>query len=218
MDTPYSLVRLEEVDSTQDVARNRYQGVPLLVVADRQTSGRGRSGSGWVNAPQAAAISLCFSPPSHPLTTIPLTAGVAAAEVTGAKLKWPNDLILDGSKVGGILSETSGDLVVVGLGLNIWWPDPPAGVGAIRSARAEGDEAGRLGEDWARAFLRLLERPEWPWNRYERLCLTLGQEITWEPSGQGRAISIDDDGALLVETPDRVTRLTSGAVSHVRSA
>lgn len=218
MDTPYSLVRLEEVDSTQDVARSRYQGVPLLVVADRQTSGRGRSGSGWVNAPQAAAISLCFSPPSHPLTTIPLTAGVAAAEVTGAKLKWPNDLILDGSKVGGILSETSGDLVVVGLGLNIWWPDPPAGVAAIRSARAEGDEAGRLAVAWARGFLGLLSSAVWPRDRYLRLCLTVGQAVTWDPAGRGRATSVDGDGALLVETADRVTRLTSGAVSHVRSA
>lgn len=216
MDTPYSLVRLEEVESTQDEARRRFDGTPVLVIADRQSAGRGRSGAGWVNAPQAAAISLCFSLPAQPLTTIPLTAGVAAAEVIGSTLKWPNDLERGGRKLGGILSETSGGVVVVGLGLNIWWPDPPDGIGSLSSEPPEGDEAARLGEGWAQGFLRLLEDPTWPRDRYDKLCLTVGQEIAWEPSGRGRATSIDGDGALLVETTDGMTRLTSGTVSHIR--
>ncbi len=217
MDTPYSLVRLDEVDSTQDVARAQFVGRPLLVVADRQTAGRGRSGAGWVNAPEAAAISLAFEKPSHAITTISLTAGVAAADEIGCRLKWPNDLILGDRKVGGILSEASGDVVVVGLGLNLWWPDPPAAIGALYSERPVGDEAGRLADGWARWLLELLDAPAWPRDRYLRLCLTVGQEIAWDPEGRGRAVSVDDDGALVVDTPDGVARLTSGAVRHLRS-
>jgi BirA family biotin operon repressor/biotin-[acetyl-CoA-carboxylase] ligase len=134
----------------------------LVLVADQQTSGRGRMGRSWVSPPGAG---LMFSFLLRPRVQagrqgwIPLLTGVAVAAavdgVTGirAKLKWPNDvLIIDGktpggrmawAKLGGILAETTGDAVVVGIGLNVSTerdelPEPGPGGLPATSLRAVG--------------------------------------------------------------------------------
>src|SRR5680860_1087300 len=100
MATRYALITLDEATSTQDEARTRYRGGPLLVVTGHQTAGRGRSGRRWENAPRAMAASCAFAPdwPRAAWPRLSLVAGLAARDVFDFDLKWPNDLIADGRK------------------------------------------------------------------------------------------------------------------------
>ncbi|HEX2420430.1 MAG TPA: biotin--[acetyl-CoA-carboxylase] ligase, partial [Acidimicrobiia bacterium] len=130
MTTPYSVHVFDEVTSTQDVARQTFRERPVVVIASRQTSGRGREGTAWQNAPRALAMTAAFGLGWSPHWSLAsLVAGLSAATVLGPQvgLKWPNDLLIGEGKVGGILVEVTGETVAVGCGLNLWWPDPPAG-------------------------------------------------------------------------------------------
>ena len=224
MDTPYSLLVVDEVPSTQDLARSRLTPQrPAIVIAHAQTAGRGRSGAAWETAPRALAVSVAFTPdwPRDAWTVIPLCAGVAARRVLGDSvgLKWPNDVMVDDRKIGGILVEASDDTVVAGMGLNLFWPEPPSGAAALFSADPGRDRGPELGERWAAELLGIVGEPveRWPRVEYRRACVTLGRDITWEPSGAGKALDVAVDGSLLVRLPDgETTALSSGAVRHVR--
>src|SRR5690606_11418591 len=255
VDTPYSLEVHEVVPSTQDLARagarpgrpavvvahrqSHGRGRPAprrmtaprgiavwraVVVARRQSDGRGRSGAGWMAAPRGMAVPVGFVTdwPQPAMARIPLVAGVAARRVLGesVSLKWPNDVLRAGRKVGGILVEGSESTVVAGMGLNLYWPDPPTGVGALFDRDPGAEEGPLLAERWARELLALVRvgPGEWPRDEYLAACETIGQEVTWEPDGAGRAVGIGADGALLVETPGAQIELRSGEVRHVRRA
>jgi BirA family biotin operon repressor/biotin-[acetyl-CoA-carboxylase] ligase len=223
MATPYSLQVYDEVTSTQDIAAAALVDQPILVVAGRQRAGRGRSQRTWESAPRAMAASLAMRPTwdlgSWPL--IPLVAGLAAADILegDVTLKWPNDLLVGEDKVGGILVEGSGGVLVVGCGLNLWWPDPPAGSGALSI-----DDPGRqavvdTARAWAeRLLLRMAGSPDdWGRSRYLELSATVGRQVSWEPTGQGKAIDIGDDGSLVVETELGIQRLIAGEIRHLRA-
>jgi BirA family transcriptional regulator, biotin operon repressor / biotin---[acetyl-CoA-carboxylase] ligase len=129
-------LELEEVASTQDVATDHLRSgreVPGLVIARRQTQGRGRFGRTWQSTEgESLTVSLVMNAyADHPK---PYLLGMAiAAAVAGAlhlRLRWPNDLHLSGKKVGGVLTEivTAADgtkVPVVGLGLNLNQPSMP---------------------------------------------------------------------------------------------
>ncbi len=224
MATPYETLILDRTTSTQDEVWSRFESTPLLVVAGLQTRGRGRSGSRWSNAPRALAASLGvrphWPPSSWPLLT--LVAGVAALRALGdpgrdMTLKWPNDVMRGPLKLGGLLTEASGDTVVAGWGANLFWPDAPAGTGALFDSDP-GPEAGvEIAERWVEEFLPLLagEPVDWPGEEYRRRCSTLGRAITWVPDGSGTAVGISPDGGLVVETDTGLRTLTSGAVSEL---
>ena len=223
MATPYSLQVFDEVTSTQDVAAAALDDCPVLVVSGRQTAGRGRTRRSWDSAPRAMAASLAFRPEWDtgfwPL--IPLVAGLAAADVVGGDvcLKWPNDLLLEGNKVGGILVEGSGEVLVAGCGLNLWWPDAPLGVGGLWSADPGPDAAVATATGWVDHFLKRLGSGPRNWGRaeYLRRSATVGRRLTWDPGGEGTAVDVDEPGALLVETTAGIHRLVSGEVRHVRT-
>ncbi len=215
-------VRLDEVGSTQDEARTRFDGTPVLVLAQRQNRGRGRHGRVWISATRSLAASLAFSPP-WPADTwgrLSLVAGLAGSSVLpGApRLKWPNDLVTGQGKVGGILVEASGGLVVAGIGANLHWPDPPEGSAALLDDDPGPDLGEEIGAAWSTEVLRRVESGPERWGRaeYVAVCTTLGRDITWEPEGQGRAFDIAEDGALLVETSRGVVSLVATEVTHVR--
>src|SRR3989442_9960141 len=112
------VVRLGTVTSTQDIARDLPIG--SVVMADPQAAGRGRLSHQWeTRAGTALLVSFVLEP--NPLLS--LAAGVAAAEACGpgVRLKWPNDLLLDGRKVGGILVEASAAKAICGIGINLTW-------------------------------------------------------------------------------------------------
>jgi len=91
-----------------------------VVVAEHQTAGRGRLGRRW-EAPPGCALLASWVMPAHDLA--PFAAGVAAAGACGGavRLKWPNDLLLDGRKLGGIPGRADGHKCVVGTGINLRW-------------------------------------------------------------------------------------------------
>lgn len=225
MDTPYSVKVLDEVTSTQDMARGEAKyGKAVVVIANRQTRGRGRSGTEWVTAPRAVAVSAAWpwGWERDRWSLIPLVAGVAARRALGEEtgLKWPNDVVVGDEKVAGILVETSDDLIVTGLGVNLYWPDPPPNSAGLYGTDP-GPRAGpELALEWAESVWEMMETgPEaWPGDEYRAACVTLGSEVAWEPQGRGRATDVGPDGSLRVLLSDgRTTSLTSGAVRHLRS-
>lgn len=197
----------------------------MLVTAQRQERGRGRTGTGWINADRAVAASLAFAAPDTArLGTLPLVAGLAmrsALERAGSHvmLKWPNDLMDEaGVKVGGVLSESDGDVVVIGAGVNLYFEHPPAGMAACFSADPGGEIVGTVAANWAEALLDAVASDE-PWDRtaYREASMLLGSPITWD-GGSGTAVDISDDGALVVAVGTDRIELHSGSVRLVRRA
>lgn len=134
----FALEALTECSSTSTLLLERArQGAPSgsLLVADRQTAGRGRRGRSWLSTPEAGlTFSLLwrFDGAVSRLAGLSLAVGVAVARalqssgVSGVGLKWPNDILLDGGKVGGILVELEAAagsmLAVIGIGINLQLP------------------------------------------------------------------------------------------------
>lgn len=118
----------ETASTNDDVAALAQAGAPegLWLRAERQTAGRGRQGRDWVSPPGNlyASTLVRLHPGDPPAPSLALVAAVAlaeAAEAFGAhpRIKWPNDLLVDGAKLSGILLERAGEAVVVGLGVNL---------------------------------------------------------------------------------------------------
>ncbi len=228
MDTPYVIVERDTVPSTQDLATEEFvrRGAPVLVVAAAQESGRGRGGRPWWNADRAMAASFAFSPPwsvdDWPL--LPLVAALAArdaiAATTGVQvaLKWPNDLMVDGLKVGGILVEGTDHRVAVGMGLDLWWKEAPEGAGALFGDDPGPDVGREIAVRWVDRFLQRLARParDWGHDEYRSVCTTVGREVEWD-DGRGRAVDIAPGGGLVIETADGLVEVMAGGV-RVRPA
>jgi BirA family transcriptional regulator, biotin operon repressor / biotin---[acetyl-CoA-carboxylase] ligase len=221
MATSFTTVHLDATASTQDDARRLFGDEPVLVTAASQSAGRGRSGAKWVDADRSLAASLAFRPgwPPDLWSLISLVAGLAALDALGdVRLKWPNDVVYGKDKVAGILSESDGEVAVVGIGVNLWWSKPIAGAAGLWNEDRGAEVARSLASAWAGRLLdRLGADPnDWGCDEYQSHCVTIGEEIAWEPTGTGRAVGIDDRGRLQVETTDGLISLDSGAVRQVR--
>ncbi len=195
---------------------------------DFQTAGRGRLDRRW-DAPRGAnlLVSVLFRDiPAHPheLTRrVTLAALVAVDRVGGvrATLKWPNDILVDGAKLAGVLAQSgssgsSGDgpFVVVGLGLNVGW----APAGAARLPTGIGPR--RVLHELLTAFDRL---PDDITALYREHLSTVGQRVRVELGGGrtvvGRAIDVEADGRLVVLDDCAIThRIDTGDVVHLRPA
>ena len=198
------VLRLDGVTSTQDVARDMPIG--SVVIADHQTAGRGRLERRW-DAPPGTALLVSFV--LRPAPLLSLAAGVAAAEACGpeVRLKWPNDLLLDGRKLGGILVETTPRKAICGIGINL----SSAPEGAARLDRPRDDVFARLEaeiERWTRAPDEAVLR------RWRELSATLGRRVRVEVGGrtaEGLAEDIGPRGELVVNGEPFV----AGSVTHL---
>lgn len=217
MATPYLQIRRETVASTQDLALAELRDLPVAVIAAGQTEGRGRLGSEWITAPRALAVSLAFHQDPAETRPLSLMAGMAATRALGSEvgLKWPNDLMVGAGKAGGILVEISEGSVAVGLGLNLWWPDPPQGTSALFEAEPPSGAHAGIGALWVAEMMQLVDSEGWPLDEYGTRCVTLGRDITWEPDGSGRAVDVDEMGRLVVDVGGRLVQLSAGAVRHI---
>jgi BirA family biotin operon repressor/biotin-[acetyl-CoA-carboxylase] ligase len=223
------MLERERVVSTQDEARALMAETDrwALVVASSQSGGRGRGGTQWLDADRAIALSVAFTPdwPTEAWGPIPLIAGLAMREAllqtfgVTVTLKWPNDLMTDQGKVGGILSEADDGSLAVGCGVNLYWSAPTIEGAAGLLPTDPGPESN---VPLARLFADLLfsaidsDPSLWDRDAYEASCSTLGEEIEWGPSGRGLAVGIAVDGGLIVETDAGTTALRSGSVHQVR--
>jgi BirA family biotin operon repressor/biotin-[acetyl-CoA-carboxylase] ligase len=232
-------VRWEEVTgSTNDTAALlAREGAPewTLVGARHQTAGRGRLGRTWRDGPGGALmVSLVLRPAIAPAEAglLPLLTGAALAEATldaagiRARCKWPNDLLVDGSKVGGVLMESAltgdrVDHVIVGLGVNLV---PPAGMEGALGLGPGVDPFALLA-----AFLRRFRdgySPALPGfaeavvARWAAVAATPGRTVrvlTDDGSAvEGVALGVDDHGALVVRAQGRTRTFASGDVIHLR--
>ena len=123
--TPY--LYAEQTGSTQNILRDGDHPHGAVAVAEHQTAGRGRSGRVWEDEPSRALLcSVLLQPPGGaPLPQLSLVVGLAVAAAVEAtagaetRLKWPNDVLVDGLKVAGILLEAAGGRVACGIGINV---------------------------------------------------------------------------------------------------
>jgi len=212
------------VDST-NVKAKELKKPGVLVIAERQTAGRGRFGRTWVSEPGGLYFSLTL-PRSLRIEDIPkltLTAGVAVAEAVGGRLKWTNDVLIDGKKVCGILCELTGEvenpLIIVGIGINVNNPAPKE-FNAISLKDVHGKQLnrsevlGRVLRSFAK-YYRMLTGGDWAKirERWKELSDTLGKDVVVRVAGReykGKAIDIDEDGALLLEKDGKIVRIYSG--------
>ncbi len=232
----------ESIDSTNSyLLAEARTGAPegTVAVADHQRAGRGRLDRRWESPPGASLLtSILFRPDLDPAelhlcsAAVALAASAACRQVAGVSplLKWPNDLMVGQAKLAGVLAEAefagATCAVVVGIGLNVAWPGPPAVRGTclndLRAAPVERHEL--LGALLHALAPRrgLLDHPD---GRRElaaemrRRCATLGQHIRVELAAEsisGIADEIDDAGRLVVETPAGPRTVTAGDVVHVR--
>ncbi len=238
------VIYVEETDSTNRQAadlgeKGGEEGTVLI--ADRQSAGKGRLGRSWASpAGVNLYASVLLRPPLPPhraaqLTFFPAVAVARAiTEVSGlsARVKWPNDILLGGRKVAGLLNEMRAEaerihFIVLGIGVNLnmrrdQFPSDlryPATSVALET----GSPVNRLA--FTRALLRHLDRlyddyllrgvapvlREW-----ESLCDLMGEKVAVDLSGRslvGTATGLDDDGALLLRLSDgRVERVLAGDV------
>jgi len=226
------IVRLESVDSTQRyasllVAQGAADGT--AVVAETQTAGRGRRGRVWRDTPGASlllSIILRTSLPAARVATLSLAAGVAVAEaliaVSGveARLKWPNDVLVGGRKIAGVLLERQSDVVILGIGINVSHASVPEEL--VEHATSIAGEGGRADRQAVLATLldgiagwrRRLEREGFDpvRARWTALAGMLGRRITVD-GVVGTALGLDGDGALLMDTDAGTTRILAGDVA-----
>jgi len=119
-----SAMVLEETPSTQDAPETRTAPPGSFVTAWRQTSGRGRFGRHWIDTGDQG-IATTFVIEAQPAERLALVGAVAAAEAAESALrapvgiKWPNDIVIGGRKLAGVLIERSGGRVLMGIGLNV---------------------------------------------------------------------------------------------------
>ena len=231
---------MPSVGSTNDVALERASTTGLVVVADEQTSGRGRRGHTWFSpAGSGLYVSVVLAPqtarfdPQRATMLTTIAAGVAVAEgleaASGLRVdvKWPNDLFALRRKLAGILAEASVDAgVVVGYGVNLSAAAVP---GDLR------DRATSLESELGRAVDRapvLVETLVALDRRYDDLLEgrfdaildawrirapnATGARVAWTSGAlalAGVTAGIDRDGALLVRADDRIHRIVGGEVT-----
>ncbi len=129
----WTVYYFDEVISTNDVAKKlaRNTDSKFISVADNQTSGKGQYGRNWESPPGKNLLST-FSVKNYekiPFELISFLAGISVAETLAGfgitvNCKWPNDVLVNGSKIAGILIEKDESWFYIGIGLNILWPDP----------------------------------------------------------------------------------------------
>lgn len=204
-----------------------------VVLARSQSAGRGRFTRSFFSPPGGLYMSLFVQGrnllPGQLTTLAAVSAAEAVEEISGqaVHIKWVNDLLLDGMKAGGVLSE--GILInnqmagaVIGIGLNTHKEPFPEELRAS-SAHLPGFEnealRAKLAATIVNNILSSIEKMPGHMAVYRERCVTLGQRVSFEHGGvarTGQAIDVDNEGALLVETKEGLLRVLSGDISLIK--
>ena len=231
-----NVVYYDETDSTNNEAkRNSDMPDGTLFISEIQTGGKGRLGRAWVS-PKGIGIwmSLLLKPHILPqdVAQITLVAGMATARSVGcgAKIKWPNDVVIGSKKICGILTEMSAEIervnyIVPGIGINVNTESFPDEL--KEKATSLYIESGRKFERY-KIVQRFLKEFEILYKKfikggiaavtddYRELCVTIGKEVSViypNRTINGRAIDINNNGELIVETDKGIIEVDSGEVS-----
>lgn len=243
-----SVMVFTETDSTNRQAKLLAgQGAPegTIVMAESQTSGRGRRGRSWLSpAGQGLCLSIVLRPPLTPAQApqITLMTAVAVARTlknsgVPANIKWPNDILVEDRKIAGILTEISTEMdqvdwVIVGLGLNVNTTarQMPAAIrGQATSMQIQkGRSLSRtellcdLLQNFEDCYEQLKKEGFGPiMEQWRRMSDIIGRQVHVDVMGtqhRGTVAAVDDDGVLILEDADgRTRRIFSGDVTRVRS-
>jgi BirA family transcriptional regulator, biotin operon repressor / biotin---[acetyl-CoA-carboxylase] ligase len=219
MPDPFRLLWREKVSSANDELRElaeKGMAAGLVLVAEEQTAGRGRRGAEWFSPKgESLAFSVLLRPtePKAFWSRLSLVAGLAVAEalegyVPLAEIKWPNDVLIGGKKIAGILVEAGADFVIAGIGINVNTEEFPDGLAATslkvecgrEVPRAEvlleviarfARHAGRIENDFGSVLRGIRER-----------CALTGRRVAYTSLGErreGLVKGIGGGGELLVE-------------------
>ena len=236
------IIYLDEVDSTNNYARLMADKInsDFLVVADMQTLGKGRMGRSW-SSPAGVGIfmSLCIKPEMAVekasmitlVTAISICDAIEELYPISATIKWPNDIVINSKKISGILTEMSSDMdgikyIISGMGINVNNKEFPDDIKDMASSLLI--ETGILMDrskliaciiyHFYKNFHIFLKTEDMSGlkENYEKHLANIGKEVKiLDPKGEYNAIalSIDESGALLVNTEGKIKRIISGEVS-----
>jgi BirA family biotin operon repressor/biotin-[acetyl-CoA-carboxylase] ligase len=235
------LLYLPETASTNNIAKNEAEKGAvhgLIVLADRQNAGKGRLGRTWVTeTDEGICLSVLLRPPLLPshASLLTLATAVAVAKAFAdigvvSGIKWPNDLLVCGKKLCGILTEMKSDMdrvewVVVGIGINVMQKYFPtaiadvatslylAGAHDINRSQVAACVLNRLEDEYERLFNEGFATIHKDWLQYS---VTIGRQVkvnTLLGTLEGKAVNMDDEGYLLIEKADGETeKIVSGDV------
>lgn len=233
----HPLMVLEETTSTFDAIRKYPVQEGLTVAAKRQTSGRGRLGRGWTAEPGGIYFSFYLTPRMEPQNAPFVTLQCALAicrsvqKIADCAIKWPNDLVIDGKKICGILTQTSIALdaieyICAGIGINVnlagFPSDLPNATSLLLETGAPIDENRLLCDcltELENIFLHTSRADVLA--EYKQHCVTLGSEVlvhyvTQQPEVRGTCMDILPDGALQIRLESGELRTVSSGEVSVR--
>jgi BirA family biotin operon repressor/biotin-[acetyl-CoA-carboxylase] ligase len=232
---PWKVIKLSLIGSTQEKGREYLasgHGAGTVIIAAGQTDGRGRRGRSW-HSPEGGLYMTALLRPVGEVGLVPLMGGVAVAETiremanVDVELKWPNDVLIGGKKVGGVLAESgwSGGkirYVLLGVGVNLNNPAPDW----LPEATSLSEELGRFFDvdSFLDILLETLDRyipyleshPELILLLWKGMSQTLGRMVeVIDEDGEmvsGLAVDVDPDGALLVDCGGTIRRVIAGVL------
>ncbi len=213
----------EETSSTNDVvaqlaASGRGEGT--VVFAETQTRGRGRHGRSWVSPKGKGLWFSVLLRPRFAMPRLTIAASVAVARVAGerARIKWPNDVMWDGQKVAGILSEARGNVAILGVGLNVHAADWPPGATSLEQATGRPQDrvglAVRLLAELDRCYQQAARQFDAISEEWADRCTTLGRQLVVTMGArriEGQAYALDENGALILRKDNGQTERILGA-------
>lgn len=225
----------ESIDST-NAACKRTENAPdgSVFISDAQTGGRGRLGRKW-SSPKGCAVymSICLEPkiPVEQVSQLTLVAGMAVCRaIRSSRIKWPNDVLIDGKKIGGILTEMTAEVdcanrVIIGIGINV--NNEVFTVDLVKKATSLYRETGKkhrreqiicdvLEEFWKLYDNFISDGFAALKHEYRLKCATVGKRVVIIKNGvdaEADAVDIDDNGRLIVERDGMRESVSSGEVS-----
>jgi len=234
LSVPVDVEYHDSIPSTNDRARElAVSGADgVAVLADEQTGARGRLDREYASPSGGIWLSLVRRPDLPParVPIYTLAAAVAAAEAlrgvgVDAEIKWPNDVLVDGEKLVGILTEMEGEAdrvswIVVGIGINanVDGSAVPEAATTVREQVGDVDRAA-LTRDLLERFEELVSAPEDVLPAWRAAASTLGRRVRVEtPGGEvvGEAVDVEFPGTLVVATEDGERRVSAGDCEHLR--
>jgi len=242
------IIYVEELDSTNKKAKAlASNGAPegTLVISEMQTNGRGRIGRSWFSSPRdgiyaSFVLRPSISPREAPGITFLTAVSVAEALLSlvqlDVRIKWPNDILVNGRKLAGILTEMSAeidkvDYVIVGLGMNIntsfdTFPreirETATSIFILTGVKFPRIEVVRAYLHWYEKYYDMVKKEGFRpvFQRWKELSDTIGQRVVIDVPGKkqvGKVVDIDNDGALILRDDQGVRhRFFSGDVTHLR--
>ena len=208
---------VDNISSTNDWLAKYYSEVDDTIIAIKQSKGKGRRGNTWES--QIGGFYLSTVSSNHKL--LPFIVGISIMNVLekdckGLNLKWPNDIILQGKKLGGILCEDFGDFSIIGLGINFEnEPDIDNSTNLI-SSNISINKSFFLASFLYNFGVNLLLNSEEIIDKFIEYDCLIGNEVFWEDSS-GIAKHIDLDGSLVVESNNKEVNLYSEEVHLERN-